>query len=126
MTKKTAQLLGPLLEKILAHVETPGLAIMLKLESSWAELVGPYLASKTRPASVRQGLLTVTVRNAGWANELRFQNDLFLEKLDGLLGAGVIKEIRFVAGNLDDEAPPPPRKRPKAAPTPPPGKEEAP
>jgi hypothetical protein len=80
----------------------------------WRRVVGPRIADRTRPGSVRRQTLTVTVASAVWAQELSL---LSAEILARLGQAGVeLGAIRFVVGKLGRAElgpvvppPPPPR-----------------
>ena len=80
----------------------------------WRRVVGPRIAERTRPGSVRRQVLTVTVASAVWAQELSL---LSAEILARLGQAGIeLGAIRFVVGKLSRAElgrvvppPPPPR-----------------
>ncbi len=80
----------------------------------WRSVVGPRIAERTRPGSVRRQLLTVTVASAVWAQELSL---LASDILARLAEAGLnVTGIRFVVGKLTRAellrvAPPPPPPR---------------
>ncbi len=38
----------------------------------WAEVVGPAVAARTRPRSLRGGVLAVAVDDGAWATQLRY------------------------------------------------------
>lgn len=65
------------------------------LRGRWEELVGPKLASRSRPAKVSGGRLVVEVDSFSWANEFEFFRHSLLEKIGALPGAAKIEEIRL-------------------------------
>lgn len=62
---------------------------------SWASMVGPLLARRCWPVSVRKGVLLVRVAGPIWMQELQFQKTELLEKLAEIAGPGRIQDIRF-------------------------------
>lgn len=67
----------------------------------WPEVVGAALASRARPLRIINGTLTVAVSSAPWMQELRFMTTMMKEKLNGCLGAEVVREIVLKAGRVD-------------------------
>ncbi|MDX2243480.1 MAG: DUF721 domain-containing protein [Leptolyngbyaceae cyanobacterium bins.302] len=64
----------------------------------WAEIVGPVVAVQTRPLNIYQGVLKVATSSAVWAQNLVFERQRILEKLNrtpSLQGAEQITDIRF-------------------------------
>jgi len=52
------------------------------VEEAWSQAAGEELASETRAATLRQGVLTVEVRSAGLLHELQgFRKDELLARL---------------------------------------------
>jgi hypothetical protein len=74
----------------------------IRLESAWADAVGPDTAAQAKPTSLVQGLLTVRVANSCLIQELTYRKRSLLDelcrrvpdlKVEGLrLRAGVIKQ----------------------------------
>ena len=52
----------------------------------WAEAVGPQIAAKTNPLTLRAGELTVEVRDQQWLDELSSQRTALLSRLQARLG----------------------------------------
>ena len=87
--------LFPLLKKrgLTSKIEENAL---LKL---WPRAVGPQIASKTKPDSLRNGTLFVKTVSSVWVQQLHFVKDDILDKLNQLYEKSAIKEIRFVVGH---------------------------
>ena len=70
----------------------------------WEKIVGPKIASCSRPHSLERGILVIRVLNSEWAQELVFQKDLLLSRLaryaseSGDSETGRVTDIRFVVG----------------------------
>ena len=89
--------LSSILESILADtLRLPAAAIQVRLLRSWEEIVGPLLSDKTAPGKVRNGVLTVFVRNHSWAQELQLSAPALLERIRDVAGEEKVREIRFL------------------------------
>lgn len=79
----------------------------------WDRAVGRQIAAKARPASFRDGILTVAVTNAPWMQQLAFLKKGIMEKLNALLGEELVLEIYLKAGvrHLAPSAPKQPSRR---------------
>jgi predicted nucleic acid-binding Zn ribbon protein len=60
----------------------------------WQAIVGAVVASQTRPVSVQRGVLKVATSSAAWAQNLVFERQRILEKLNQVLPRS-LKDIRF-------------------------------
>jgi hypothetical protein len=99
------QLLPDLLRKQLAGL---GLAERLReveIWRLWPEVVGPAVALRAQPLRIINGTLTIAVSSAAWMQELRFLTAMMKEKLNGRLGAVLIKEIVLRPGTIEKAAP---------------------
>jgi predicted nucleic acid-binding Zn ribbon protein len=71
----------------------------LRLESAWAEAVGPELQKETRVSGIRRGVLEVEVKNAVLLQELtQFHKRTILAKLRKALTGVTLTDIKFRAG----------------------------
>ena len=88
--------LSAILEAVLVDtLRLPAAAIQVRLLRSWEEIVGPLLSDKTAPGKVRNGVLTVFVRNHSWAQELQLSKPALLERIRSVTGEEKVREIRF-------------------------------
>jgi predicted nucleic acid-binding Zn ribbon protein len=62
---------------------------------SWAEIVGPRIARRTKPVSFHEGVLRVEVEGSSWACELEFLKRRFLKEMQRRLGSDV-RGLHFV------------------------------
>jgi hypothetical protein len=69
------------------------------LHKLWPKAVGPQIASKTNPDSLRNGTLFVKTVSSVWVQQLHFIKEEIRVKLNELYGKPVIKEIRFLVGH---------------------------
>jgi len=75
-----------------------GLAKKIKqasVEHLWPELMGPEIAGHTRVVKVDAGLLVVSVDSPVWRQELHYQKDTFIAKLNQELEEEIISDIMF-------------------------------
>ena len=72
----------------------------------WEKIVGPEIASRSKPHALERGVLVVRVVNSEWAQELAFQKELIMSRLAkysvaaGDTETGRVTDIRFVVGAL--------------------------
>lgn len=98
-------LLSGAVDELLGNLGLPAIRALVRLSQGWESLCGALLAQKTAPADLRGGVLTVLVCNHSWAQELQFSKPLLLERIRGMLGEGVVADIRFSVGPLPEAAP---------------------
>ena len=99
-----------------------GLMTILGLSQVWPRVVGDLAAEHSRPAAFRKGILTVAADSPAWAQELDFLTLRIQERLEAILGPGVVTELRFKAGQGRTKK----KNRTKKAKAPPPPPEPAP
>ena len=87
-----------------------------RIKKDWARTVGENISKKARPARLRGKTLHVTVTSSPWMSELRFLKHDIISKINDNLGeggggdkgGGMVTEIVFKTGQIE-EAPPPPQ-----------------
>ncbi len=69
-----------------------------KLASRWSEIVGETNARNTRPSSLENGILSVTVSSPAWITQARFHKNHFLKNIRDFEPetSPDIHDIRFV------------------------------
>ena len=75
-----------------------------RLIEAWNRAVGPQIGAKAQPDRLRDDVLYVRVSTSVWMHELQFMKQDIIEKLNGILGAAAVSQIRFFIGDV--EAPP--------------------
>jgi predicted nucleic acid-binding Zn ribbon protein len=68
------------------------------LTSRWREVMGDDVAPHTFPVAVREGVLTIGVRDPAWATQLRFLEPVVVERAGALLGDDVVTRIKVRVG----------------------------
>jgi predicted nucleic acid-binding Zn ribbon protein len=74
------------------------------LIASWPELVGAAVAAQTQPISIQRRVLQVAAANSAWAQNLAFERQHILEKLNARLELD-LTDIRFSTASWRYEAP---------------------
>jgi len=78
----------------------------------WNAAVGKQIASKARPVSFRDGILTVAVSSAPWMQQLTFLKQGIIDKLNSRIGAELVRDIYLKAGQSQPlTSEPQPRKK---------------
>jgi predicted nucleic acid-binding Zn ribbon protein len=86
------------LDRVVRRLGGPSAAAVGGLFERWEDIVGEQIAAHTRPSSLRDGTLVVTVDDPAWATQLRFlESDLLARvraALDGVEVASVTVRVR--------------------------------
>lgn len=78
-----------------------GLGIDKKLQEyeavvRWEAVVGDRIAAMTSATKIQQGVLLVRVKTSTWRNELTMRKKEIIDRLNGALGAQIVKDIKFL------------------------------
>lgn len=68
-----------------------------KVLASWAEAVGPQVASRAQADSFANGVLTVVVPDSTWRHQLSLSRQDMISRLNETLGSPVVKDLFLVA-----------------------------
>ncbi|MDQ2850926.1 DciA family protein [Dermatophilaceae bacterium Sec6.4] len=60
----------------------------------WREIVGPEVAAHSEPVTYADGVLTVKADSTAWATQLRLLSSTMLGRMEQLVGADVVLELR--------------------------------
>ena len=69
-----------------------------RIQEVWGEAVGPAIAGAARPVAEREGVVTVACEAAVWAAELELLATELVPRLNDLLGAETVRELRCRTG----------------------------
>lgn len=61
----------------------------------WESVVGERIAQMTKVTRILQGVLFVHVKTSTWRNELTLRKKEIIDKLNNIIGAEVVKDIKF-------------------------------
>jgi predicted nucleic acid-binding Zn ribbon protein len=105
---------GTVLDAVLQRIDPEHRLPGYRLWTFWNEEVGEAIARRAQPTRLRNGILFVTVATHSWMQELRLMKESLRERLNTRLGAPLVEDIFFVAGDLEPPpSEPPPRTRAK-------------
>jgi len=65
------------------------------LFGSWSEVVGPDIATHSRPISLDNGELTIEAESAAWATQLRLLNTSILSRIGATIGHNLVTKLRI-------------------------------
>lgn len=66
----------------------------------WDRIVGESLARNAQPAAFKRRTLIVHVSSSVWLQELHFQKNELIQRLNQAAGSAVVDDIRFKIGPL--------------------------
>jgi len=79
-------------------VEALGLRVRLRAFRAllhWEEVVGKTVAAAAQPEALKEGKVFVAVKSNAWIQELRFQQQTILQRLNEYVGAPLFTELVF-------------------------------
>lgn len=80
-------------DHVLAELGSPPADAVAAVVQQWVTLVGPDAAEHAEPRSIEHGRLLVSVDDPAWAEHLRWSERQVLDRLDDLVGAGVVDRV---------------------------------
>ena len=101
MKRKDAAPLSSILDAFLESLRIPHVAFLVALRKRWPEIAGPLVSRNATALSLRNGVLTVVVRNHAWAQELRMSKSTMIGRIRETVGERIpVSDIRFTVGSL--------------------------
>jgi len=95
---RAGNILGPLLK----GYDLDSLNRCGALVSRWEEVVGETIALHARPEGLRDGILTLVVESAAWAQQLHFLEDRIRDRIT--TAGFTVRAIRLRTGTLSPKA----------------------
>ena len=95
MTRNDAEPIGNLIRNSIRQASMESPPHEQRLINSWAEILGPTIASYTRELYIRNQILYVHLTSAALRQELMMGRDLLVRNLNRHVGAQVITNIIF-------------------------------
>jgi predicted nucleic acid-binding Zn ribbon protein len=81
------------LDRVMASLGSPPVATVSTLFERWSDIVGSAIASASEPVAIDHGTLVVTVRDGGWASQLRWMEPDLVGKIADAIGEGVVERL---------------------------------
>jgi predicted nucleic acid-binding Zn ribbon protein len=103
--RRPPQPVGDALHHLLQRIDPDRRLAVFRI---WKSEVGPAVAARAAPTGFRDGILSVRVDGAAWMQELQFAVEEIRTRLNARLGADIVRDIYFVAGNSSAARPTPP------------------
>jgi len=66
---------------------------------NWPAVVGPHLARETTALKLTGSTLWVTASSTALAHQLHIERGLLIQRINGMIGADAVKEIRIRQGS---------------------------
>lgn len=92
--RRQLEAVGEVLDSVLARIGGGRRPVVMVIRERWPEVAGPGW-DQGEPVQVRNGVLTVEVRDGGTASRLRYDTAPLLRRISGLIGAEEITSIRL-------------------------------
>ena len=89
--------MGDVLRALLEESELSGRMDELKAAGLWSQIAGKSIAAECRKPVVKNGVMTIGVRNASLRNELMMSRSQLITLINRQVGKEIIKEIRFIS-----------------------------
>jgi len=105
--RKAPEALGSAMRPLIDRLDSGGNFGIVRVARAWPEIVGEAIARRTEVSALRFHTATVKVSSAMWIQELNLLRGQILPRLQAVVGADVVRDIRFVKGALSR------RERPK-------------
>ena len=81
------------LDRFVRNLGAPPVSVLTQLDDRWPELVGPGLASATRPVELIDGVLTVACHDSAWASQISWMEGQIKKRFDAIFGSGLVKRV---------------------------------
>ena len=93
-------MLGDILRKVLKKRNIPHTETDRRLLDLWTRAVGPQIAIRTLPETVKRSTLYVRVSAPVWLHQLQFLKEEILRKFNELSGKEEIRSLFFSIGEI--------------------------
>ena len=105
MAKTDSQIerLGQVLHKSLKRLELSTRLDEYGVWPIWNDVVGSTIARNAQPEKIRNGTLFIKVTSPVWMQQLQYMKEMIAEKLNQRLKTNIVKNIFFVAGQVNVE-----------------------
>jgi predicted nucleic acid-binding Zn ribbon protein len=81
------------LDRITGQMGVAPPSVLSAIFGRWSEIVGPEIAAKARPVSLRDGVLSLSVEHPAWGAQLRFMTGDICSRVQDFAGPGTVSEV---------------------------------
>jgi len=94
-------LAGDLVDKLLNGLGLDERLHQYKALIIWNDVVGPQIATRTRPVRIRDNILEINVDQPAWMQQLQLMKPKILSRLNAELGKAPIKDLYLKQGKVN-------------------------
>ena len=98
-------MIGEILRKVLKKRNIPHTATDRRLLDLWTRAVGPQIAARTLPETLKRGTIYVRVSAPVWLHQLQFLKEEIIRKFNELSGKEEIRSLFFSIGEIPSHPP---------------------
>ncbi|SVB21343.1 uncharacterized protein METZ01_LOCUS174197 [marine metagenome] len=88
--------LKTVLERTLKETGSQEMVTQGKAITLWPKVVGKEISKVTEATYLKKGVMFIKTENPSWRNELMFQKEDIMKKINNLLNKNIIKDIKFI------------------------------
>ena len=92
--------IGAAMQPLIDRLDSEGHFGIVRLLRAWPDVVGETIARRTEVVSLKFHTAVVKVSGAMWIQELTLMKAQILERLSAQIGDDVVRDLRFVRGQL--------------------------
>ena len=97
MEKIQPESVGDILRQLFEETNLQNRMDELHAADLWPSIIGPVIAAECSRPSVKNGVMSIGVKNASLRNELHMSRSSLRMMINNHLGKEIITEIRFVS-----------------------------
>ncbi|HLF70303.1 MAG TPA: DUF721 domain-containing protein [Actinomycetota bacterium] len=86
--------IAPLLNRVASKMGIERPAETARLFATWEAIVGPQIALRCQPTSLKEGVLRVRAQSPAWAAELRYLGPEVASRINAALGQKVVDQVK--------------------------------
>lgn len=86
--------IAPLLNRVALKMGIERPAETARLFATWEAIVGPQIALRCQPTSLKEGVLRVKAQSPAWAAELRYLGPEVASRINTALGQTVVQQVK--------------------------------
>lgn len=98
MPGRKVEPLADVLQRVIRSLDIEEKLLAYSVEPVWLRAVGERFSTHTRPAQLRNGVLTIECRSASWMTEVSLSREQLRAKVNTQLRAPRVHEIRLKLG----------------------------